>query len=252
VRDVEWAESEDYFEYETVDDLGGSITTTRYRVVVADADSDRPAASPAIGDPGMYLVSTTHPDSEVVEYNDGAGMLIVPLPFEPAGPDYDPAAPADYTVIGTDGHGDVVAAIFVAPNEVVSACDMLVESWRVDVVIDPGTEPRPRPEISQYVDTRLDPPAEPPIPEDQPPLPEPAGPAAPPEGPRSKLELMRPYTDYLHDHGHVRVSYAFSIAPALGGLPVSFRSSTTSLDREDVFGQSLVYTMSSRPEVPSP
>jgi hypothetical protein len=155
-------------------------------------------------------------------------------------------------VTGTAGRNDVVASIDILPHETVPACGVRTEAWRVDVRIEPGTKPGPKPPPQEYVDTRLLPPTEPPRPTESPPptpAPRPQGPA---EGPRSGLELTRSYTDLLHDEGHVKVSYAFSIAPGLGGLVVASRSTTSSVDRLDEFQQNLVYTLSSKPKVPRP
>lgn len=246
VRNVEWDPSgqRTYFEYETVDDLGGSVTTTKYRVVPEPENREgRPTAEPEPGDPGMYLVATTHPDGKRVVYNDGAGILVVPFPV-------DPDAVPEYTMAGSDGTNAVVAAGYVSPNDVVTACGQRIEGWRVDLVISPGKQPAPKPEPEEYVDTRLLPPSEPPRPSSSPPPPTPSLPPAPPDGPRSGLELMRTYTDLLHDSGHTKASYAFTIAPGLGGLVVASRSTVMSVNRVDEFQQSLVYTLTSKPEVP--
>lgn len=238
IRDVAWDPSgTQYFEYQAVDDLGGSVTTTTFRVVPGPAEGgDAPAAQPAPGSPGMYLVATTHPDGETVTYNDGAGALIVPFPV-------NGAAEAAYVTPATDGTGEVVVASYVSPNTVVDVCGRPVEGWTVDVVISPGTEPAPKPEPPSYVDTRLLPPEEPPLPEASEPPPEPPLPQAPDAGPRSALELMRSYTDLLHDEGHVQVSYALTLAPALGGLPLQFRSTVDNVGRTETFQQSLAYSL---------
>jgi len=247
IQNVSWEADRRSFTYETRDNLGGSITTTRYRVIpLADDSAEPPPAKPTAGSPGMYLVSVRYPDGEQVTYNDGAGILLVPFPVQPA-PDDE-----SYTMTGNDGRTPVVASIDVLPNEVATACGVRAESWRVDVRIEPGTVPGPKPTPYQYVDTRLLPPTEPPLPTETPKPTAPPAPPGPKEGPRSGLVLLRPYTDLLHDAGHVKVSYAFTIAPGLGGLIMSSRSTVSSVDREDEFQQNLVYTMASKPKVPTP
>ncbi|TDE09895.1 hypothetical protein [Jiangella asiatica] len=245
VRNVRWDPTgREYFEYEVADDLGGSVTVTTYRVVPGPAaGTEPPPARPEPGAPGIYLVSTLHPDGHTVTYNDGDGLLIVPFPV--AG-----SAAAEYVSVGTDGTGDVVAASYLSPNTVVEVCGTPVETWTVDVVISPGTEPAPKPPPQEYIDTRLLPPEEPTPPEATAAPPEPPLPSAPAAGPRSGLALMRSYTDLLHDQGHVETSYALALAPALGGLPVAYRSTVSSVDRVETFQQNLAYTLASRPEVP--
>lgn len=190
----------------------------------------------------MYLISTVHPDGGEVSYNDGQGILLVPFPVAPG------AEPA-YSMVGSDGENDVVAASYVTANEVVTACGEQFEGWRVEVIIQPGTTPAPKPEPEVYVDTRLLPPPEPPLPSAATPPPAPPLPQGPDAGPRSQLDLMRTYTDYLHDKGHVKASYGLTIAPQLGGLIIAFRATVTSVERADEFQQNLAYSLSSKPEV---
>lgn len=243
VRNVQWDASREYFEYETVDDLGGSITTTKYRVVPGTS-SGPPPKQPELGSPGMYLVSTIYPDGEEVAYNDGQGMLLVPFPL-------DATSEPSYSMVGTDGENEVVAASYVSANQVVVACGQPIEGWHVDVVIQPGKKPAPKPEPDVYIDTRLLPVPEPPLPSVAPPPPAPPLPKGPDVGPRSKLELMRTYTDYLHDKGHIKTRYGLTIAPQLGGLIVGFRATASSVDRADEFEQNLAYLLASKPKVPT-
>jgi hypothetical protein len=81
VQNVEWTDDRSFFDYETRDDLGGSITTTRYRVIPEPpGGADKPGEKPEPGTPGMYLVSVTHPDASGSPTTTARGSSSSPSP----------------------------------------------------------------------------------------------------------------------------------------------------------------------------